>query len=982
MNRSTIFRVPKAGWPWLTHRTVSNAANTNHVDNLWETRLKYLSRSSSHALLPKLVPWNILGFGGATEVSGTRLKKCDPSKMKVVDLACQWKSAHPDKIILVRIGDFYECWGIDAIMLVEHAGLNPMGDSCRAGCPKNNIQQTLNNLTDAGLSVAIYEEANVVGSRSKRVKKERYLSQVVTPGRPVYLHDACLSEGEIPYRMARPYGAIRCTKDGCRVGFIWVDSREVRVGEIVTEEAVGSLIESVGGLAEPVWLSLDGVTGTKFQSFLPARAQRLPASLSFHAFLTAVRSEICKDLSLDNTSFKLVQQTVEEEGCASMRPLHATAAQFLGLNQSPGSSDLVRNLLPVNAPYHSVFFLRHWLLSPPPRDVSDSMLRLTEIIKHLQTSLPQFRVVPVDKLVRVLETRNGNFIFFTDLVSSCTSFLKTPASLLNSSDLLTVVTHCAGTPPADIEVLTGRAETLVRRIGKSLHMDKKDMQSQQLSSPETLAKFIWSKESEFVGLVRGDFAALDIARLRLVDSVQRSLVNAEKSLKYDQVSDVMYVKEPDVSIRHEAKKRPVPDDTTRKRQTTDLILKAESDYREAVSRAREYARREIEKLCEDISTQKHSMEALIFFSHWAVVVSTACLHVEASLRRGWSIPSLVDDGCTRLDSVWPYWLDLDRPAIANSVTLTGGHISVLTAPNMSGKSTLIRSIAAAVLLGNCGLMVPCRGATINKISDLLVVSPSGDRPSESLSAFAAEAEAMSSAIRHSSSGKDVVLLVDEFGRGTSGSDASALSAAVIQFLSQRNNVACIWATHLHELFTTPGLDVSWVQIEGFKLLQGQCVDSKGIEIAMERGFPRDVIQAAQAFRGRAPTGLKNDQSWSIENLFDELEHSVQLHKLSSPNSTLPPSLQASAIVYILKMSDGSFYIGESENFRQRLEAHKKRFGPRLTDIWVAPVPDRSSARALETTLINSFMTKALPLVSIKDGFHQNRARQLDRAYNA
>ena len=53
------------------------------------------------------------------------------------------------KVLLVRVGDFFESFGVDAVMLVEHAGLNPMGGRARAGCPWRNVQATLDGLVDA-----------------------------------------------------------------------------------------------------------------------------------------------------------------------------------------------------------------------------------------------------------------------------------------------------------------------------------------------------------------------------------------------------------------------------------------------------------------------------------------------------------------------------------------------------------------------------------------------------------------------------------------------------------------------------------------------------------------------------------------------------------------------------------------------------------------------------------------------------------------
>ncbi|CAM9620725.1 unnamed protein product [Sphacelaria rigidula] len=62
------------------------------------------------------------------------------------------------QVLLTRVGEFYETYGVDAVMMMQHAGLNKMGQEIRAGCPRKNVQQTLDGLTGAGLTVAVYEE--------------------------------------------------------------------------------------------------------------------------------------------------------------------------------------------------------------------------------------------------------------------------------------------------------------------------------------------------------------------------------------------------------------------------------------------------------------------------------------------------------------------------------------------------------------------------------------------------------------------------------------------------------------------------------------------------------------------------------------------------------------------------------------------------------------------------------------------------------
>jgi hypothetical protein len=76
------------------------------------------------------------------------------------------KELYPEHVILVRCGDFYETFGVDAMLLVEHVGLNPMAGKARSGCPKQNIQATLDGLTQQGFSVAVYEEIAPVGTSS------------------------------------------------------------------------------------------------------------------------------------------------------------------------------------------------------------------------------------------------------------------------------------------------------------------------------------------------------------------------------------------------------------------------------------------------------------------------------------------------------------------------------------------------------------------------------------------------------------------------------------------------------------------------------------------------------------------------------------------------------------------------------------------------------------------------------------------------
>ena len=926
-------------------------------------------------MIPKLNRENPLGYNGAKNVDAVSSTKSRSSAARVVDLACSWKLNHPECVLLVRMGDFYEAWGIDAVMLVQYAGLNPMGDSCRAGCPKTNIQQTLNSLTDAGLSVAVYEEANIVGSRSKKIKKERYLSQVVTPGRPIYLHDTCLKEGELPYRSARPYAAIQCSSgdNGCSLALFSVDSRQIRVYESTTIEAIGSILEGVGGVASPLWVSAD--TPSRLSRLAITSTRRFPITLNFDAFIAAVSSDLKRMLALDQpfvTSY-------DADSTNSLKPLHFVAAQFLGVtrNSHNSSPDLVSHLLPANAPFHCEYFLRNWLLCPPA-NAGVHMHALLNSIAKLADPVPSARVVPVDKLIRLLETRNGNFHFFLDLYESCETFLNTPKSLTtDNTDLLAIVNKVSGLKPRTIEELELAAKKVQSRIQSVIVTNHPPVPTTNstLQFCESLERFIRSKENDLFNQVRGDYALLDLTRNRLVDAVVRSVISPDKALKYDAISDKLYVKDIDVSIRQtgEAKKKLIPEDTTRKRYSTDLILKAETDYRAAVEQARESVRKNLQELCNWICADIRLKEGLILFSHWAVVLSSAVMHVTHAQRRGWTLPKLTNS--SRLNGLWPYWLDPNPVGlgVGNDVVLDSGKISVLTAPNMSGKSTLIRAVGAAVLLGNSGLMIPAKAnSTVSEYEKILVVSPNGDKPVEGMSAFGAEAEAMSVSLRELSLSQKVLLLVDEFGRGTSGKDASSLSGAVLEYLGNRENVACIWATHLHELFDMESLSglVDWVQMDGFKLLPGRCTDSKGIETAKDRGFPEEVISNALKLREKESVREDVGSGCPVKRIHSRLFMSEDGLMEIPIGHNPPPSVMSSPLVYILRFED-QFYIGETEDFGQRIKSHRSRFRGNPDQMWILKQSDRSRARAVESALIRAYLEEGMQLLSTTDGFHNH-----------
>lgn len=184
-------------------------------------------------------------------------------------------------------------------------------------------------------------------------------------------------------------------------------------------------------------------------------------------------------------------------------------------------------------------------------------------------------------------------------------------------------------------------------------------------------------------------------------------------------------------------------------------------------------------------------------------------------------------------------------------------IIILTGPNMSGKSALLRQTALIVLMGQIGSFVPAKSATIGIIDKLFTRVGASDNISLGESTFMVEMNETAS-ILNNLSDRSLVLL-DEIGRGTSTYDGISIAWAMVEYLHENKMRAkTIFATHYHELNemenTFPRVrnyNVSIVESNNKiiflrKLKRGGSEHSFGIHVAKIAGMPRSVINRADA----------------------------------------------------------------------------------------------------------------------------------------
>ncbi len=183
-------------------------------------------------------------------------------------------------------------------------------------------------------------------------------------------------------------------------------------------------------------------------------------------------------------------------------------------------------------------------------------------------------------------------------------------------------------------------------------------------------------------------------------------------------------------------------------------------------------------------------------------------------------------------------------------------VSILTGPNMAGKSTYIRQTALIVLMAQIGSFVPARAARIGVVDRIFTRIGSADDIGRNASTFMVEMLEIANILNNASARSLVVL--DEVGRGTSTFDGLALAWALVEHIHDTIGARTIFATHYHQLTELaerlPGvcnLNVSvreWNDEILFlhKIVDGGTDRSYGIHVARLAGVPRGVIDRARA----------------------------------------------------------------------------------------------------------------------------------------
>ncbi|KAK2967930.1 hypothetical protein RJ640_010540 [Escallonia rubra] len=702
----------------------------------------------------------------------------------------------------LSVGDFYEAIGIDACTLVEYAGLNPFGglrsDSIpRAGCP-------------------------VVGPKLLRKQfHHHHVPKVVLLWPPPLirplLHLAC---GFVKN--------LRQTLDDLtRNGYSVVSTVAYNVVTTCIVEEVQGPTQArarksrfISGHAHPGSPYVFGLVLDDQDLDFPEPMPVVGVSRSAKGY--------CLISVLETMKTYLAEDGLTEE--ALVKELYGLDDEVSFRNVTVSSENRPRPLhlgtaTQIGQSTKMLMYIRDLLLNPPAYAIASTIQTICKHMSNVTCSIPEFTCIPSAKLVKLLELREANHIEFCKIKSVLDEIMHMHrnSELNEILKLLMDPTWVATGLKIDFEALVVEDFVpIISRIKAS---------TAPLGGPK--GEILYAREHEAVWF-KGK---------RFVPSVWGGTPGEEQIKQLRPALD--------------SKGRKVGEEWF----TTTKVEAALTRYHEAGS----MAKAKVLQLLRGLSAELQAKTNVLVFASMLLVIAKALFaHVlvhgivsvlknEGTYETIQEVEQLdVSDGM-KIVGLSPYWFDAAQGiAVRNTVDMQS--LFLLTGPNGGGKSSLLRSICAAALLGICGFMVPAKSALIPHFDSIMLHVKSYDSPADGKSSFQIEMSEIRSIITGATSRS--LVLVDEICRGTETAKGTCIAGSIIETLDRIGCLGII-STHLHDIFSLPltrrnivhkamGTEIVDGQTRPtWKLIDGICKESLAFETAQREGIPEKVIKRAE-----------------------------------------------------------------------------------------------------------------------------------------
>ena len=809
----------------------------------------------------------------------------------------EMKGKHPDAVLLFRVGDFYETFCEDAITASEILGLtltrraNGSKQSVElAGFPHHALDTYLPKLVRAGKRVAICEQLEDPKLTKKLVK--RGITELVTPG--VSINDNVLNLRENNFLAAVHFG-----KKICGVAFL-----DISTGEFLTAEGTTDYVEKLLGNFAPKevlvergkrelfnqsfnsnyltfelddWIFTEDTATDRLLKHFETRNLKGFGIHTMHSAIVASGAILCY---LDITQHTHISHITSLARIEADRYVRLDKFTIRNLELIDAMSEDGKSLLSVIDHTLSPMgarLMRRWILFPL-KDVEQINRRLSVVEYFFKD------VEGRELLTRQLEAIGD----LERLVSKVAVGRITPRELVQMRAALAAIEPIkAMCSASNHEVLQGIGEQLnlcqiIRdRIEREINPD----------APNLIARGNFIRpgvDSELDELRQISHSSKDFLMQMQQHESERTGI---PSLKIGFNNVFGYY----IEVRNTHKEK-VPQEWIRKQTLVSAeryITPELKEYEEKILGAEEKIAVIENRLFNELVAAVTDYIPAIqldsnLISHLDCMLSFTRAAIENKYNRPELNTSLNIDIVEGRHPVIEKQLPISERYVSNSIHLGNDdqQIIMITGPNMSGKSALLRQTALIVLMAQIGCFVPAQSAKIGIVDKIFTRVGASDNISLGESTFMVEMTEAASILNNIS--ERSLVLFDELGRGTSTYDGISIAWSIVEYLHEHNRFRpkTLFATHYHELnemektfHRIVNYNVSVKEIAGKvifvrKLVKGGSEHSFGIHVAKLAGMPQVIIKRADQVLKQ----LEEDHSADINlsNVQPKTESGMQL----------------------------------------------------------------------------------------------------------
>lgn len=805
------------------------------------------------------------------------------------------KRKYPDACLLFRVGDFYETFGDDAIraskilgITLTKRGAGSDNETALAGFPHHSINTYLPKLVKAGLRVAICDQLEDPKMTKTIVK--RGVTELVTPG--VSMNDEVLQSKTNNF-----LASVYFTNKNIGISFL-----DVSTGEFLTAQGNAEYIDKLLQNFNPSEVlvpknnknTFRETFGDDYHSFYLEdwiyKEDYAFESLTKHFQTTSLKGFGVEELKegivasgailyyLSETQHNRVQhitaiQRIAEDAYVWMDRFTIRNLELYH-SYNPNAVTLLdvidRTLSPMGGR-----LLKRWLALPlkdaakiqSRHQVVGYLKENQEVLKQIQYQIKQIsdlerliskiaagKVSPRE-VVYLKESLDAILPIKTIALQSPQEAVKVIGDSLHSCDLLREKIKTTLNQDAPVAIAKGNA------IAVGVHSELDELRAISTSGKEFL-EGIEKRESERTG----------------ISSLKISFNNVFGY--YIEVRNTHKDKVPSEWIRKQTL-------VNAERYITEELKEYETKILGAEEKIHKIEGEIFEQLVQWISTY---IKPVQMNANLVAQLDCLCSFTQLAIENQYVCPEL--DETFELDikngrhPVIEKQLPVGVPYIANDVFLDRDtqQLIMITGPNMSGKSAILRQTALIVLLAQMGSFVPADSVRMGIVDKIFTRVGASDNISMGESTFMVEMNETAS-ILNNISDRSLVLL-DEIGRGTSTYDGISIAWAIAEFLHEHpSQPKTLFATHYHELNE---MSESLVRIQNYnvavkelkdnvlfirKLIKGGSAHSFGIHVAKMAGMPQLVILKAQKILKKLEKDHSGDALNGIKAAKDEMQMS-------------------------------------------------------------------------------------------------------------